>query len=147
MAIRAIYKHNLQVMSETKYERIGGTSMGGGTFWGLGSLLTKAKVCGFCFSWVGLSREYFSVQGFDELLEMAAQGDHRTVDMLVKDIYGGAYSALGLPTDLIASSFGKAARSSQDVHGLYAVLLTAQFNLYSSLQHPVSVMWIWPRLC
>lgn len=34
----------LQVESETKYERIGGTSTGGGTFWGLGSLLTKAKV-------------------------------------------------------------------------------------------------------
>ncbi len=34
----------LQVESEEKYERIGGTSMGGGTFWGLGSILTKAKV-------------------------------------------------------------------------------------------------------
>ena len=30
--------------SDTKYERIGGTSMGGGTFWGLGSILTKANV-------------------------------------------------------------------------------------------------------
>ena len=34
----------LQVLSETQFERVGGTSMGGGTFWGLGSLLTKAKV-------------------------------------------------------------------------------------------------------
>ena len=53
-------------------------------------------------------------QGFDELLELAEQGEHRNVDMLVRDIYGGAYSALGLPPDLIASSFGKAARSAQD---------------------------------
>ena len=33
-----------QVESEDTYQRIGGTSTGGGTFWGLGSLLTKAKV-------------------------------------------------------------------------------------------------------
>lgn len=31
------------------------------------------------------------------------------VDMLVRDIYGGDYKDLGLPGDLIASSFGKAA--------------------------------------
>ncbi|CAH1781675.1 unnamed protein product [Owenia fusiformis] len=83
----------LKVESESKYERIGGTSMGGGTFWGLGSLLTQAK-------------------GFDHLLHLAEKGDHRNIDMLVKDIYGGAYSALGLPSDLIASSFGRAARSA-----------------------------------
>lgn len=58
-----------QVEADDKYERIGGTSMGGGTFWGLGSLLTKAK-------------------GFDELLQLASEGDHRNVDLLVKDIYG-----------------------------------------------------------
>ena len=57
---------------------------------------------------------YHTLQGFDELLEIAEKGDHRKVDMLVKDIYGGAYSALGLPPDLIASSFGRAARSSKD---------------------------------
>ena len=34
----------IQVEGEDKYERIGGTSTGGGTFWGLGSLLTKARV-------------------------------------------------------------------------------------------------------
>ncbi|XP_061197383.1 4'-phosphopantetheine phosphatase-like [Saccostrea echinata] len=82
----------IKVESEDTYQRIGGTSTGGGTFWGLGSLLTKAKT-------------------FDELLELAEQGDHREVDMLVKDIYGGAYSSIGLTGDIIASSFGKAARS------------------------------------
>lgn len=52
-----------------------------------------------------------NLQTFDDLLELAEQGDHREVDMLVKDIYGGAYSSIGLSGDIIASSFGKAARS------------------------------------
>lgn len=78
----------MKVESEDSYERIGGTATGGGTFWGLGALLTKAK-------------------GFDELLALAESGDHRHVDMLIKDIYGGDYEVLGLPADLIASSFGK----------------------------------------
>ncbi|XP_035206031.1 4'-phosphopantetheine phosphatase-like [Stegodyphus dumicola] len=85
----------MKVESESSYERIGGSAMGGGTFWGLGSLLTKAK-------------------GFDELLQLAEKGDHRNVDMLVKDIYGGDYSGMGLPGDLIACSFGKAIHSSRD---------------------------------
>lgn len=43
-----------QVESEDKFERIGGSSIGGGTFWGLGALLTKTKVslikfCSCCF--------------------------------------------------------------------------------------------------
>ncbi len=45
---------------------------------------------------------------------MAENGDHRSVDMLVKDIYGGSYDALGLSDDLIASSLGKATRSVLD---------------------------------
>ncbi|KAF7997892.1 hypothetical protein HCN44_009290 [Aphidius gifuensis] len=79
----------LKVESDEEFERVGGTASGGGTFWGLGSLLTKAK-------------------GFDELLELAERGDHRNIDMLIKDIYGGDYSSQGLSGDLIASSFGKA---------------------------------------
>ncbi|XP_050435430.1 4'-phosphopantetheine phosphatase isoform X2 [Adelges cooleyi] len=78
----------LKVESDDCYERIGGTATGGGTFWGLGTLLTKAK-------------------SFDELLELAEKGDHRKADMLVKDIYGGDYQNLGMHSDLIASSFGK----------------------------------------
>ncbi|KAG8193734.1 hypothetical protein JTE90_005032 [Oedothorax gibbosus] len=85
----------MKVESESSFERIGGSAMGGGTFWGLGSLLTKAK-------------------GFDELLQMAEKGDHRGVDMLVKDIYGGDCSGIALPRDLIACSFGKAIHSSKD---------------------------------
>ncbi|CCD64181.1 pantothenate kinase [Caenorhabditis elegans] len=81
----------LKVDSPTSYERVGGSSMGGGTFMGLGSLLTPA-------------------QNFDELLEMANRGDHRNVDKLVCDIYGGAYDELGLKADLIAGSMAKCNR-------------------------------------
>ncbi|KAG7189379.1 hypothetical protein KM043_017027 [Ampulex compressa] len=84
----------LKIESDEVYERVGGTATGGGTFWGLGSLLTKRK-------------------DFDELLQLAERGDHRNVDMLVKDIYGGDYSSQGLPGELIASSFGKAVSSCQ----------------------------------
>ncbi|KAL3309103.1 Pantothenate kinase 4, partial [Cichlidogyrus casuarinus] len=80
----------LKVESPSKYTRVGGTSIGGGTFMGLSKLILGAKY------------------SFDELLEMATLGDHRHVDMLVKDIYGGNYESLGLSGDLIASSFGMA---------------------------------------
>ena len=59
-------------------------------------------------------RTLFGCQGFDELLDLAETGDHRNVDMLVKDIYGGSYDIHGLPGDIIASSFGKAAKSARD---------------------------------
>lgn len=85
----------IKVEGPDKYERIGGTSTGGGTFWGLGSLLTNAK-------------------GFDELLAMTTEGKTKNIDMLVKDIYGGPYSEMKLPGDLVASSFGKASRASKE---------------------------------
>lgn len=87
----------IKVTGDNDFERIGGTATGGGTFWALGRLLTQ-------------------VEGFDELLALASEGDHRNVDMLVKDIYGDRqdYQSLGLPADLIASSMGKAIQSDSD---------------------------------
>ncbi|VDL55319.1 unnamed protein product [Hymenolepis diminuta] len=82
----------LKVEADSSYKRVGGTSLGGGTFWGIASLLAGSQ------------------KTFDELLALADKGDHREVDMLVKDIYGGAYESLGLSGDVIASSFGLAAR-------------------------------------
>ncbi|XP_075243016.1 4'-phosphopantetheine phosphatase-like isoform X2 [Convolutriloba macropyga] len=87
----------LEVSSPSDFKRIGGTAMGGGTFWGIGSLLTNAK-------------------GFDELLELSTEGHSNNVDMLVKDIYGRKCDKLGLPGDLTASSFGKTVRGSRDEH-------------------------------
>eukprot|EP00123_Amoebidium_parasiticum_P016109 comp23291_c3_seq1/m.38208 comp23291_c3_seq1/g.38208 ORF comp23291_c3_seq1/g.38208 comp23291_c3_seq1/m.38208 type:complete len:827 (-) comp23291_c3_seq1:535-3015(-) len=83
----------IKVEGPYKWKRIGGTSLGGGTFWGLCSLLTKAK-------------------GFDDALELCTKGNGANVDMLVGDIYDGDYSKIGLSKDTIACSFGKAMRSS-----------------------------------
>ncbi|KAM0788752.1 hypothetical protein ACM66B_002844 [Microbotryomycetes sp. NB124-2] len=78
-----------------KYERISGTSLGGGTLWGLLSLLTGA-------------------QSFDDMLRLADQGDNSSVDMLVGDIYGQDYNKIGLKSSTIASSFGKVFRKGED---------------------------------
>ncbi|CAN6578353.1 unnamed protein product [Malus baccata var. baccata] len=78
-------------------KRISGTNVGGGTYWGLGKLLTKCK-------------------SFDELLELSQRGDNRTIDMLVGDIYGGMdYSKIGLSASTIASSFGKAISEKKEL--------------------------------
>ncbi|KAI1436924.1 fumble-domain-containing protein [Xylaria sp. CBS 124048] len=85
----------LKVSGPRKYERVGGTSLGGGTLWGLLSLLTPAE-------------------SFDDMLDMAAQGDNAKVDMLVGDIYGTDYNKIGLKSTAIASSFGKVFRMKRE---------------------------------
>ncbi|QPH05918.1 hypothetical protein C2857_004022 [Epichloe festucae Fl1] len=81
----------LKVDGPRSYQRVGGTSLGGGTLWGLLSLLTGAK-------------------NFDDMLEQAGHGDNANVDMLVGDIYGTDYGKIGLKSTTIASSFGKVFR-------------------------------------
>ena len=84
----------LKVSGPREYQRVGGTSLGGGTLWGLLSLLTGART-------------------FDEMLELASKGDNSKVDMLVGDIYGTDYGKIGLKSTTIASSFGKIFREKQ----------------------------------
>lgn len=85
----------VKVSGPSKFERVGGTSLGGGTFWGILSLLTGART-------------------FDEMLAMADRGDNAGVDMLVGDIYGSTYGTgtniTGLKNTTIASTFGKVFR-------------------------------------
>ncbi|KAF9469701.1 type II pantothenate kinase [Collybia nuda] len=81
----------IKVDEDGKFERVSGTSLGGGTLWGLLSLLTPATT-------------------FDEMLAFSEKGDNANVDMLVGDIYGQDYSRLGLKSTMIASSFGKVFR-------------------------------------
>jgi type II pantothenate kinase len=96
----------IKVSGPRAYQRVGGTSLGGGTLWGLLSLLTGART-------------------FDEMLGMAERGDNTKVDMLVGDIYGTDYGKIGLKSSTIASSFGKvfkmkreAEREAEDSGGL-----------------------------
>lgn len=78
----------VKVSGPRQFQRVGGTHLGGGTFWGLMSLLTGAR-------------------SFPEMLNMADQGDNSGVDMLVGDIYGMDYTKIGLKSTAIASTFGK----------------------------------------
>ncbi|KAK4693465.1 type II pantothenate kinase, partial [Lecanoromycetidae sp. Uapishka_2] len=78
----------VKVSGPKQFDRVGGTSLGGGTLWGLLSLLTGAR-------------------SFDEMLALADKGDNGNVDMLVGDIYGTDYGKIGLEKSTIASSFGK----------------------------------------
>lgn len=87
----------IKVDGERNYQRVSGTNVGGGTYWGLGRLLTKCK-------------------SFDELLELSQRGDNSNIDMLVGDIYGGMdYAKIGLSASTIASSFGKTISGSKEI--------------------------------
>lgn len=77
-------------VNENSYERITGTSLGGGTFWGLTKLIT-------------------GVTNFNTIEHLSDSGDNKNVDLLIEDIYGGDYDEIGLAGYIIASNFGKVA--------------------------------------
>ena len=79
----------LKVDSPTEFQRISGTALGGGTYYGL------CKILNLCHT-------------FDEAMDMAEDGDSRKVNLLVRDIYGGEWDKHGLSGDITASFFGKA---------------------------------------
>eukprot|EP00980_Cylindrotheca_fusiformis_P007447 scaffold1537_cov108-Cylindrotheca_fusiformis.AAC.6 len=92
----------LRVDGPRKHERISGSSIGGGTYWGLIRLLTD-------------------VEDFEDVMRLAEKGDPSKVDMMVGDIYGKdskALEKLGLPSDIVASSFGKLVAKDDPASGL-----------------------------
>ena len=92
----------LRVDGPRKHERISGSTIGGGTYWGLIRLLT-------------------SVDNFSSVIQLAEKGDPSKVDMMVGDIYGSnpeALDKLGLREDLVASSFGKLVAKEDPAEGL-----------------------------
>jgi type II pantothenate kinase len=74
--------------------RVGGTALGGGTIVGLG-----AALCG--------------VRDFDQIAALAARGDRRRVDLLIRDIYPAGDFLL--PGDVNAASFAKLAHEDAPV--------------------------------
>jgi len=92
----------LRVDGPRKHERVSGSTIGGGTFWGLMRLLTD-------------------VENFQDAMELAEKGDPTKVDMMVGDIYGDesdALEKLGLAADIVASSFGKLVSKEDPAKGL-----------------------------
>lgn len=92
----------LRVDGPRKYERVSGSTIGGGTYWGLCRLLTD-------------------VETFEDVMKLAEQGDPSKVDMMVGDIYGNdkeALEKLGLPANIVASSFGKLVSKQEPAAGL-----------------------------
>ncbi|KAJ2493698.1 hypothetical protein IWW37_000329 [Coemansia sp. RSA 2050] len=85
----------LKVTGEGQYERISGTSLGGGTFW-------------------GLLHELTGVTSFDAMLETTKSGDNTKVDMMVGDIYGTNYDKIGLKATNIAATMGGVYRKGLD---------------------------------
>jgi len=92
----------LRIDGSRKYSRVSGSTIGGGTYWGLCRLLTSAE-------------------HFEDVLNLAKQGDPSKVDMMVGDIYGNnkeGLEKLGLPADIVASSFGKLVAKLDPASGL-----------------------------
>ena len=80
----------IKVEDFSRYQRVGGTMIGGGTLLGLANLLT-------------------GVNDFETILSLSKKGDNNNVDMLVRDIYGDSSPFKELKGDLLASSFAKVA--------------------------------------
>jgi pantothenate kinase len=101
--------------SNSDYTRVGGSSIGGGTFWGLCKLVMDCP-------------------DFDELLAMCLRGNHNKVDMLVKDIYRGKnYDRIGLSGNTVASSLGKALRRDNQTETVW--------EKFSDLVVRTAAMW------
>lgn len=99
-----------KVSSANDYKRIAGSSIGSNVFLGILRLLNIFN-------------------DPTEAILGAVAGDSSNLDLSVGDIYGGAYSTLGLPSQMIASSFGKIqnqkdALAKQDKNDISRSLLT-----------------------
>ncbi|KAI9184114.1 hypothetical protein H9P43_003167 [Blastocladiella emersonii ATCC 22665] len=90
----------LKVTGPGEMERVSGTSLGGGTYWGLMSMIAT-----------GQGRAALT---FEDMLELSKDGDNTNVDMLVGDIYGMDYGKIGLKSTTIASTFGKVFKKTPD---------------------------------
>ena len=80
----------LKVTSPFKYERVGGTLMGGGTL-------------------IGFSKLIIGIDNYDQILELASKGNSENVDLNLNDIMGG----VGDNENSVISSLGKVPEYAQ----------------------------------
>ena len=80
----------LKVTSPNKYERVGGTLMGGGNL-------------------IGLSKLIIGIDNYDEILDLASKGNSENVDLTLNDIMGGG----GDNENSVISSLGKVPEYAQ----------------------------------
>ena len=122
----------VKVDEDGSFERVSGTSLGGGTLWGLLSLLTPATTfdgaCALRSSRDPIERELTLLV---EMLALSEKGDNETVDMLVGDIYGSDYSKLGLKSTMIASTFGKVFKKQGGKKGTFSAEDISKSLLYA----------------
>ena len=78
----------IRVDSKTEYKRVIGTSIGAGTFVGIMKLINPDD-------------------DLTQTIVKSLDGDTSQIDKSVGDIYGEGYEGIGLPAEVIASSFGK----------------------------------------
>lgn len=109
-----------RVESPEQFKRVGGSSLGGSTFWALSKLL-----CPFTDP--------------AQAVEEGLKGDNQQVDLLVADIYGPESDALGLASQLLACSCGKLAWADtelrpQDISKSLIVLLVLNLAQIAFMQ-------------
>jgi len=100
----------IRVDSKTQHRRITGSAIGSNFF-------------------LGMLRALNLFNDPTDAIKGAMAGDSSHCDMSVGDIYGGSYGKLGLPAQMIASSFGKlqrldAPRQQADPNDVSRSLLT-----------------------
>lgn len=109
----------LKISGPNSYERVSGTSLGGGTFWGLCKSLSK-------------------LQSYDAAMDASVVGDSNAVDMTVGDIYGqDGYAQFQLTAATVASSMGKMATRAHanDAHADEDMARSLLFMITQNIGH------------
>jgi len=117
----------LRVDSENSFERISGSSLGGGSFWGLLTTMSSAG-------------------SFDEMLALASRGDNEGVDLTVGDIVGEDYDKISLKKSTIASTMGKVFKFPKEQRNLKQEDI-AQSMLFLLCNNTSQLAYLNAKLC
>jgi len=110
---------SIHYLGNGKQQRVGGTGVGGGTIMGLSQLLT------------GLT-------DFDEIVQLAAEGDRDRIDLKVSHIYEGRVPPIS--GDLTASNFGRISALTSSVSLSKEELLASVVGLVGETVATASVL-------